>query len=214
VDPDAFPYSVERRRDPALLAELGLSESDRIVGILAVFRPEKDHATFLRAARIVADRLPGTRFVLAGDGPGREELEALTRELGLRDEVVFAGLRSDVEAVLTLLDVVVLSSFTIECFPYAILEAMAMGVPAVCTAVGGLPEMIDDGVTGRLVPPKDPAALASGIVDVIADRDRARALGAAARRRLEELFTLRRAAERTQEVIGEAVAESRGVLHA
>jgi glycosyltransferase involved in cell wall biosynthesis len=211
VDPDAFPYAEERRRDPALLAELGLSESDRIVGILAVFRPEKDHATFLRAARIVADRLPGTRFVLAGDGPGREELEALTRELGLRDEVVFAGLRSDVEAVLTLLDVVVLSSFTIECFPYAILEAMAMGVPAVCTAVGGLPEMIDDGVTGRLVPPKDPAALAAGIVDVVSDRDRARAMGAAARRRLEQLFTLRRTAERTQEMIGEAVAESRGV---
>jgi glycosyltransferase involved in cell wall biosynthesis len=123
---------------------------------------------------------------------------------------VFAGLRSDVEAVLTLLDVVVLSSFTIECFPYAILEAMAMGVPAVCTAVGGLPEMIDDGVTGRLVPPKDPSALAAGIVDVIADRERARAMGAAGRRRLEELFTLRRTAERTQEMIDEAVAESRG----
>jgi glycosyltransferase involved in cell wall biosynthesis len=115
-----------------------------------------------------------------------------------------------VEAVLTLLDVVVLSSFTIECFPYAILEAMAMGVPAVCTAVGGLPEMIDDGVTGRLVPPKDPSALAAGIVDVIADRERARAMGAAGRRRLEELFTLRRTAERTQEMIDEAVAESRG----
>jgi glycosyltransferase involved in cell wall biosynthesis len=70
--------------------------------------------------------------------------------------------------------------------------------------------MIDDGVTGRLVPPKDPAALAAGIVDVVSDRDRARAMGAAARRRLEQLFTLRRTAERTQEMIGEAVAESRG----
>jgi glycosyltransferase involved in cell wall biosynthesis len=176
------------------------------VGILAVFRPEKDHATFLRAARIVADRIPEARFVLAGDGPGREELEALTRELGLEERVVFAGLRSDVEDVLASLDVVVLSSFTIECFPYAILEAMAMGVPAVCTAVGGLPEMIEDGVTGRLVPPKDPAALAEGIIDVLSDEDRRRAMGVAARERLERNFTLERSAATTAEMIAEAVA--------
>lgn len=205
VDPAAFPYSPERPRDPALAAELGIAEGDLVVGILAVFRPEKDHATFLRAARRVADRVPNARFLLAGDGPGREELEALTRELGLEDRVIFAGLRSDVAAVLGLIDVVVLSSFTIECFPYAILEAMAMGVPAVCTAVGGLPEMIEDGVTGRLVPPKDPAALAAAVADVLSDPERMRAMGRAARQRLEDRFTLRRSAAETERVIEEAV---------
>jgi glycosyltransferase involved in cell wall biosynthesis len=206
VDPGAFPYRPPDGERPAAAAGLGIRPGDRVVGILAVFRPEKDHATFIRAARIVADRIPEARFVLAGDGPGREELEALTRELGLEERVVFAGLRSDVEDVLASLDVVVLSSFTIECFPYAILEAMAMGVPAVCTAVGGLPEMIDDGVTGRLVPPKDPAALAEGIIDVLSDEGRRRAMGVAARERLERNFTLERSAAAAGDMIAEAVA--------
>ena len=205
VDPGAFPYAPLAGERPAAAAGLGIQPGDRVVGILAVFRPEKDHATFLRAARIVADRIPAARFVLAGDGPGRDELEALTRELGLEERVVFAGLRSDVEDVLASLDVVVLSSFTIECFPYAILEAMAMGVPAVCTAVGGLPEMIEDGVTGRLVPPKDPAALAEGIIDVLSDEDRRRAMGVAARERLERNFTLERSAAAAGDMIAEAV---------
>lgn len=209
VDPDAFPYRPERDGRPALAAELGIEPGDRVVGILAVFRPEKDHETFLRAARLVLDRVPRARFILAGDGPGRTALEALTAQLGIEDRVVFAGLRSDVSAVLACLDVAVLSSFTIECFPYAILEAMAMGVPAVCTAVGGLPEMIDDGVTGRLVPPRDPAALADGIVDVLGDEPRRREMGAAARRRLEERFTLARSAAETERVIAEAVSATR-----
>ncbi len=207
VDPAAFPYAPERPRDAALARELGIAPGEVVVGILAVFRPEKDHETFLRAARSVADRMPHARFLLAGDGPGRAELERLTRELGLEDRVIFAGLRSDVAAILGLIDVAVLSSFTIECFPYAILEAMAMGVPAVCTAVGGLPEMIDDGVTGRLVPPKDPEALADGIVDVLSDPGRAREMGRAGRRRLEERFTLERSAAETGRVIEEALAD-------
>ena len=205
VDPAAFPYDPERVRDEAFAAGLGIAPGEVVVGILAVFRPEKDHETFLRAARSVADRVPNVRFLLAGDGPARDELEALTRELGLEDRVIFAGLRSDISAILGLIDVIVLSSFTIECFPYAILEAMAMGVPAVCTSVGGLPEMIDEGVTGRLVPPKDPAALADGIVDVLSDPERRRAMGRAARRRLEERFTLARSAAETERVIEEAV---------
>lgn len=206
VDPAAFPYDPDRRDRPALAAGLGIEPGDRVVGILAVFRPEKDHETFLRAARLVHEAIPEARFVLAGDGPGRAGLEELTRRLGLADRVVFAGLRSDVEDVLASLDVVALSSYTIECFPYAILEAMAMGVPAVCTAVGGLPEMVDDGVTGRLVPPRDPAALAAGIVDVLGDEERRRRMGAAARLRLEREFTLGRCAAEAGAMIAEAVA--------
>jgi glycosyltransferase involved in cell wall biosynthesis len=206
VDPDAFPYDPARRERPPVAAELGIEEGDRVVGVLAVFRPEKDHATMLRAARVVCDRIPQARFVFAGDGPGRDELEALRAELGLTDRVLFAGLRSDVEDVLACMDVVALSSFTIECFPYAILEAMAMGVPAVCTAVGGLPEMIEDGVTGRLVPPRDPQALGAAIADVLSDEERRRAMGVAARRRLEEHFTLRKTASEAEKMITEAVA--------
>lgn len=142
--------------------------------------------------------------------PSAVGFEELAADLGIADRVAFAGMRSDVEAILGVLDVAVLSSHTIECFPYAILEAMAMGVPAVCTAVGGLGEMIDDGVTGRLVPPRDPAALADGILDVIADPGRRAQMGRAARLRLEDNFTLERSAHRTEQAIREAVGAARG----
>ena len=206
VDPSAFPYRPERPRDEALAADLGLEPGDRVVGILAVFRPEKDHETFLRAGRVVIDELPSARLLLVGDGPDRPKLEALAEELALGDRVIFAGLRSDAHRILGLVDLAVLSSYTVECFPYAILEAMAMGVPAVCTAVGGLPEMIEEGVTGRLVPPRDPAALAAAIVDVLRDPERTREMGRAARARLERCFTLDRSARRTEELLAEAVA--------
>ncbi len=205
VDPDAFPYEPARTKDRALMRELGVDGDGPVVGILAVLRPEKDHGTFLRAAAAVAARRSDARFLVVGDGPDRGDLEALAGELGIGDRVSFAGMRSDVEAVLGILDVAVLASYTIECFPYAILEAMAMGVPAVCTAVGGLGEMIEDGVTGRLVPPRDPEALAEGILDVIADPELRAGMGRAARARLVENFTLERSAERTAQAITEAV---------
>jgi len=196
-------------RDPALAAELGIGPDEPVAGTVAVLRPEKDLATFLRAARLVLDREPRARFLVVGRGPLAGELRALADELGLAGRVVFTGARSDVPALLSLLDVFVLSSYT-EAFPMAVLEAMAAGRPAVCTAVGGVAEAVDDGVTGYLVPPRDPAALAGRIADLLADPGRARSMGAAARARVEAEFTLersvRRAAEALERTAGRAVA--------
>lgn len=209
VDPAAFPYEPGRPKDEELMEELHVAGGP-IVGILAVLRPEKDHITFLRAAALVSARRPDARFLIVGDGPDRPDLKTLARDLGIDDRVTFAGMRPDVEAVLGVLDVAVLASYTIECFPYAILEAMAMGVPAVCTAVGGLGEMIDDGVTGRLVPPRDPDALAEGILDVLSDPARRARMGVAARERLVAEFTLDRSAAETERMIREAVGTRAG----
>ena len=154
----------------------------------------------------MSDRLPDVRFLLVGDGPCRGELEQLSSELGLGDRVVFAGMRSDIAEMLSLCDVTVLASYTVECCPHALLEAMAAGVPSVCTAIGGVPEMIEEGVTGRLVPPFDPHGLAEGIVRVIDPIDRAREMGRAARARLEENFSLERSVREAEWVL-EHVAE-------
>lgn len=199
VDPASSP-AVRGPRDAALAASLGIAGDDLVIGILAVLRPEKDHATFLRAGRLVLDREPRARLLVVGDGPTRPGCETLAQELGLGDRVVFAGMRSDVPQILGLVDVVALSSFTIECFPFSILEAMAAGVPAVCTAIGGLPEMVEDGVTGYLAPPRDPAGLAEGILRVLRPEGHAAEMGAAARRRLEERFTLERSVRETERV--------------
>ena len=202
VDPSLFTGAV----DGDLKAQLGLREDELVVGILAALRPEKDHETFLRAASLVSKRNPAARFMIVGDGPRREPLQALAEELDIRDRVMFTGARNDVAALLALMDVFVLSSFTIECFPMALLEAMASSRPAVCTAVGGVPELLADGVTGYLAPPRDPTALADRLSSLLESGQQRRQFGAAARARVEAEFTLQKSVQEAERQISEIVA--------
>jgi glycosyltransferase involved in cell wall biosynthesis len=192
VDPTQFHGT-----DRGTRAGLGLGEHDLVVGILAALRPEKDHETFLRAARVIAAEIPEARFLIVGGGQQRSGLELLAHELGVADRVVFAGVRHDVAAMLGSMDVFVLSSST-ECFPIALLEAMASSRPAVCTSVGGIPEMIEEGVTGYLVPVKDPLALAERVTRLLRAPERRRQFGAAARERVDSHFTLNRSVQETE----------------
>jgi glycosyltransferase involved in cell wall biosynthesis len=206
VDPALFDVASDR----SVLAEYGVAEADPVVGTLGWLRPEKDHTTLLRAARIVIDEMPRARFLIIGDGPTRPELEALCSELGITPNVVFvgalvAGARGEVARLLRALDVFVLSSATVECFSIALLEAMACGRPAVCTAVGGIPEMINDGGTGYLVPPKDPQQLAARLVDLLSNPQTARRMGLAGRDRVEAEFSLDRSVEAAQRALEDVV---------
>ncbi|MGQ0773801.1 MAG: glycosyltransferase [Pseudonocardiales bacterium] len=190
ADPhDLCPAGRPGPRDPAVAASLGIGPDDPVVGIVAALRPEKDHQTLLQAARLVIDELPQTRFLVVGDGQARRELEQLATDLGICDRVVFTGSRSDVGALLQVMDVFTLSSWT-ECAPMALLEAMAASRPAVCTAVGGIPDIINEAVTGHLVPPRDPRALAQAYLRLLRDRELAGKMGRAARERLESEFSL------------------------
>lgn len=189
VPPDRFwPPPPEEAR-ARLRASLGIRDGERVVSIIAVLRPEKDHATFLRAGRLLIERMPEARLLVVG-GPREPDLERLAAEIGLGDRVIFTGMRRDIHDLLGITDVVVLSSYTVECFPVSILEAYSAGVPSVCTAIGGLPELVDHGVTGFLVPPRDPRALSDGIARVLEGDGQVERMGAAARRRFEERFTL------------------------
>jgi glycosyltransferase involved in cell wall biosynthesis len=187
-----------RPRDAALLAELGIPENAPVVGILAMLRPEKDHVTFLEAARLVRKKVPEARFLLVGDGSERAKLEALAEKLGLAGRVVFAGRRADVARVLSVFDVSVLSSVTVETFPMAFLEAMAMARPLVATKVGGVAEMIDEGGNGHVVPLRDPEALATALLDVVQDRARAQAMGRRSREIVEQRFSMDRMVRDTE----------------
>ncbi|MEV3902902.1 glycosyltransferase [Mycobacterium sp. NPDC050551] len=204
VDPDAFDSTDDR----SAIHESRIGEADRVVGTFAMLRPEKDHETLVRAARLVVDRLPDTKFLLVGDGATRPDIERLVVELGLTNHVVLTGARTDVPALLRAIDVFVLSSATVECFPISLLEAMAAGRPAVCTAVGGVPEMIQEGTTGYLVPPRDPGALAERLVAVLSDRELAHRMGRAARTRVEESFSLRASVAATEHALRALVGES------
>ena len=202
VDPAQFSISTDR----GVRAEFGFAEDDPVVGIVAMLRPEKDHVSFLRAARIVVDELPRARFLIIGDGPIRPQLEALCTELQLTMNVHFAGSRDDVARLLQAIDVFVLSSVTVECFPISLLEAMACARPAVCSAVGGIPEMINDGETGYLVPPKDPQQLAARLGRLLRDPATARRMGRAARARVEAEFDLDRSIAAAQQAIEDVVS--------
>jgi len=202
VDPAQFGIGTNR----GVRAEFGFAADDPVVGIVAMLRPEKDHVSFLRAARTVVDELPRARFLIIGDGPTRPELEALCAELRITRNVHFAGSRHDVVRLLQAIDVFVLSSVTVECFPISLLEAMACARPAVCSAVGGIAEMINDGETGYLVPPKDPLQLAARLVSLLRDPLTARRMGRAARARVETEFDLDRSIAAAQQAIEDVVS--------
>lgn len=191
VDPERFCGAgrEEARR------ELGLTPQDLTVVHVAVLRPEKGHDVLLAAAREVLREVPRARFLLAGEGPARVEIEGRVRAAGLGGAVRLLGHRDDVERVLAAGDLAVLSSHPrVEAFPNAVLQAMASGLPVVSTDVGSVREMIEDGVEGRLVPPGDPPALAAALRELLADGERRQTAGARARERVLKQFTSERMA--------------------
>ncbi len=160
--------------------ELGLSPEVQVIGMISVLRSWKGHEYFLRAAASLAQSDRGLRFVIAGDGPIRAQVEAWIDEFGLRDRVHLLGHRDDVESVLASLDVLVLPSYAHEGVPQIILQAQAVGRAVVGTRIGGIPEVIRDGETGLLVPPRDPEALAGAIGRLISDGSQRARMGNAA----------------------------------
>jgi glycosyltransferase involved in cell wall biosynthesis len=151
----------------------------------------KDVPTLLRATAIVARELPAFRLRVAGDGPERAALEALARGLGIAGHVEFLGERHDVPALLAGAGLFVSSSLT-EGLSLTLAEAMAVGLPVLATATGGNPEIVLDGVTGRLVPPGEPRALAEGLLALWAARERWTEMGRAGRDRVRAHFDARR----------------------
>jgi glycosyltransferase involved in cell wall biosynthesis len=186
VPPDAFvaPEPAWRNR----LREFFPRPPRRVVGAAGRLSPEKGFAVLVDAASVVTRADPDVGFILFGDGPLREALGRRIAERGLQDRFILAGFRTDLQQFLPVLDLAVLSSFT-EGLPVVLLEALAAGVPAVCTAVGGTPEVIDDGIHGYLVPPGDAQALARRILDCLRDDAARRAMGARGRQRVREQFT-------------------------
>lgn len=171
--------------------ELGLPAEGCLVGMVANFNFEiKGHRYFLEAAARVARDRSDVRFILVGDGVLRADCERQARDLGLAERIHFLGKRGDVPAILAHLDVSVLCS-TSEGLSNVIMESMAVGRPVVATRVGGNPELVQDGVTGLVVPPADSAALAEAVGALLDDPARAMAMGAAARRVAEERFSVR-----------------------
>lgn len=193
----------------AIRAELGIGTDDPVIGTVCIMRPEKALDVLVRAAALVMADFPRLRVVIAGDGEDRARLETVIDQLGLEERVLLTGARTDVPDILAAIDVAVLSS-DYEGSPLSILEFMDAGKPIVATRVGGVPELIDDGVHGVLVPPGDEAGLASAIGAVLRDPRGGSEMGARARERCRREFSLDSTAERLQQLYEQLHSRSLG----
>lgn len=191
-----------RDRDAAR-DKLGLPTQVPVVGTVANLTPKKDQRGLLDAFAKVVATVPDVRLVIVGTGPLEAELQGYARRHGLADRVLFTGMRDDVPDILPAFDVFALSSL-FEGLSIAVVEALAAGVPTVVTDVGGLPEVVTDGVEGRLVPPSDPDRLASALTDVLTDRAVRARMSAAALARARD-FDVRRALRRIEDVYDEVM---------
>ncbi len=185
---------------------IGVNGGAPLVGSVGCLAPRKDYATLLESLALLAARGVRFRLLLVGDGPERDALERRARELGLAPVVTFLGERSDINRLLPLMDVFVLSSRE-EGIPNALLEAMAAARPSIATAVGGTPEVLDHGRTGWIVPPQQPAALAAALEDALSRPDEARRRGEAARREVIESMSIETMVRRHQDFYARVVAE-------
>jgi L-malate glycosyltransferase len=163
----------------------------RRIAVVARLWQEKRIDVLIAAAPRVLARYPDVEFQIVGDGPCRESLTAQARDAGVLPHVRFMGHRDDVPVILAVSDLFVLPSES-EASPNVIIEAMAAGLPVVASRVGGIPELVADGVTGHLVPPADPPALAAAILDLLDQPGRAIAFGKAARARIEQHYSFDR----------------------
>lgn len=186
VDVDRF---APRPFDAALRRTLGLPPEAPLVVAVSRLNPMKGLDDYLEAAALLAGRFAEARFVIVGDGASRWELEEQARRLGLAGRVVFTGTRLDVAAILSQAAVSVAPSLS-EGLSNVVLESMAAGAAVVATRVGGTPEILDDGVTGLLVPPCDAPALADAIGRLLGNAALARRLGDAARARAIRQFSM------------------------
>ena len=188
---DLDPFLHSRTQRGEFRQEMGLTEDTKLVGIVGRIFPIKNHGLFLESAARISAQETTVRFVIVGDGVLRPELERQARNLGIADRVLFTGWRHDLPRINADLDVLVVSSDN-EGTPVSAIEAMAAGCPVVATRVGGLPDLIDDQRTGRLVLPRDAKALASAVLDLLRSPETSRELGQNAMEVVRERFTVTR----------------------
>ena len=189
---------------------LGFQPRDLVVGTVARLVPDKGLECFMRMAASIRAARPDVRFLIVGDGPLRKDLEGLAEALGIRPDVVFTGLRTDVPDLMGAMDLFVLPTLR-EGFGVVFAEAMAMGRAVVGSRIGPVAEVVEDGVTGYLVPPDAPEEFAGRALELLSDEAKRRAFGEAGRRRVEKLFAEERMCE-TIERRYRLLLEAKGLL--
>ncbi len=175
--------------DASLRKSLGLGSQGPLIGAVTFLRPEKGMMILIEAVGWLKKHFPSVECIIIGDGGEQPALLGRIRELGLEHCVHLIGFRQDVPALLAILDVVVIPSFE-EGIPQSLTQALAMERPVVASAVGGVPEVVQDGLSGLLVPPRDPEILAEKIASLLSDPIAAIRMGKIGRQVIHERFSM------------------------
>jgi glycosyltransferase involved in cell wall biosynthesis len=195
--PDRFHPGISGVR---VRAELGFAADVPLVGVVGRLVEDKGQDDLLRAAPAILKARPQTRFLVVGTGSRERDLKDLAATLGLAEAVRFLGFRDDVPEITAALNVSVLPSIDCDASSAVLKEALACGVPAVATSIGGAAEILEDGRTGLIVPPRDPGRLAAAILEILGDPERARDMGRRGSRDVAERFSPERLGGETLEV--------------
>lgn len=204
ISPDkvvAIPTGIDTSRfdpekvDGKLKQELGLKPEIPLVGTIAILRKKKGHRILLEAIPLILKKIPDAVFVFAGDGPQKENIITKIEQLGLSDKVFMLGLRKDIPNILKSIDVFVLPTLQ-EALGTSFIEAMAMEKPVIGTNVGGVGEVIKDGINGYLVEPDNPHALAEAIIMALQDKEKLSIIGIEGRKIAKQNYTVEKMCEK------------------
>lgn len=203
---DIERYDINIRGD-RIRAEFGLKDSYPIVGIVAILRHWKGHRFLLEAVSRVVSVFPDAKFLIIGNGPQWNNLHQKIQDMGTEKHVIMTGFRDDIPEIMAALDIFILPSVASEATSQVIPQALAMGKPVIATNTGGLPEIIEDGVTGLLISPKNHDAIADAIVRMAEHKEEAEKMAARGRDKILKNYTFQRMIERTAEVYRHLLGE-------
>ena len=199
-------------KDQNIREELGINTNDLVIGMVSCFKPQKSPQDFIRLAFLVKKTSPDARFLLVGDGILRERIKRLIRKFNLEKQVILTGWRRDIPRILSAIDVFVLTSLW-EGLPISVLEAMAASRPVVSTHTGGVAEIIVEGKSGFLVPPKDMNKMSERLIVLLKDKDLRMRMGENARQGLNLNFFLTSMIENNQNLY-EGFIKEKGAVDA
>ena len=210
----AFPIGVDLRQfspgspEYDLRGELGLAPEDRLVGLLSYLRSYKGHQYFIEAAAHLATRFSNIRFLIVGEGPDESIIRARIGRLGMTKQVLMLGYRQDSLSLLRSLDVFVMPTVEGDTIPQVLLEAMAVGLPVIATTTGSIPDVVRNGMTGLLVPPRDSQAISASLEILLNDTGFRRTLGLNASRFVANSYSLESMLNRLEGVYRQIIAQT------
>jgi len=187
------------RKPEYLYQEFKLSPENIIIGTVAHLTDHKGHRYLIEAIPRILEVFPQARFLFVGEGELRSQLEAMNRKLGIEDKVVLTGFREDIPEILSILNLFVLPSH-LEGLCTSLMDAMYMGIPIIATTAGGISEIVEDGKSGLLVPPKNPEFLAEAVIKLLEDKSRQEKFSKEGRKRVIQKFEILAVVEKIEQV--------------